>query len=223
MADNGRWFKLWCSSVGDPHLDNLDIADFGRWAKLGAYIKEHGTEGIITLSEPSRKVVSMLQLSSFKDVISCIAKFPHVTVSPVTNATVSFLVKYENWHKYQGDFSTDRVHRFRAKKLKNETPKKRREEKRRNPLPPLDGKALEMFNRFWNVYPKKKSKGDAEKAFRALNPDEPMVESMISKVKELAKTRDWLKDNGQFIPHPASWINSKGWEDEVIRKAWNEK
>ena len=134
MADNGRWFKLWCCSISDPSLDNLSIENFGRWAKLGAYIKEHGTDGELILTEPSRKVVSMMQLSTFQDVILCVQNFPNVTVSPVTNTSVSYLIKYENWYKYQGDYSYNRVKKFRAKSEENETIKKRREEKRREEI-----------------------------------------------------------------------------------------
>lgn len=134
MADNGRWFKLWCSSVHDPDLSNLDMADFGRWAKLGAYIKEHGTEGEILLTEPARAVTAMLQLSTLNDVILCFQKMKNVTVTPVTNATVTCTIKYKNWFKYQGDFSGDRVRKFRAKKRQDVTPKKRGEEKRREEI-----------------------------------------------------------------------------------------
>lgn len=130
MADNGRWFKLWCASINDPDLANLDIADFGRWAKFGAYLKEHGTEGSVSLTEPSKMICAMLQLPTLKDVVSCLQKVKNVTVSSETNTNVSYFIKYENWHKYQGDFSTNRVKKFRAEKRKNETPKKRREEKR---------------------------------------------------------------------------------------------
>ena len=24
----------------------------------------------------------------------------------------------------------------------------------------------------------------------------------------------WKKDGGQFIPHPATWLNQEGWDDE---------
>ena len=130
MADSGRWFKLWCASVHDPDLSNLDIADFGRWAKLGAYIKEHGTDGSVTLTEPSNIITAMLQLPTLKDVILCFRKMKNITVSPETNGGVSFSIKYENWYKYQGDFSSYRVQKFRAKKRQNETLKKRGEEKR---------------------------------------------------------------------------------------------
>jgi DNA replication protein DnaC len=26
---------------------------------------------------------------------------------------------------------------------------------------------------------------------------------------------EWLKDGGQFIPHPATWLNGRRWEDEA--------
>jgi hypothetical protein len=43
MADQGRWFKLWCDSDDDDVLDALDVADFGRWCKLGIHVKKHGS------------------------------------------------------------------------------------------------------------------------------------------------------------------------------------
>ena len=128
MADLGRWFKLWCSSLNDPALTNLSLADFGRWAKLGALVKEQGTEGRLQLYPPAGALCSQLDLPSFQAVIECARKLPHVSVSDETNPIVTF----HNWAKYQGDYSTPRVRRYRQ----SETPKKRREEKRRE-VPPL--------------------------------------------------------------------------------------
>jgi len=28
-------------------------------------------------------------------------------------------------------------------------------------------------------------------------------------------TEQWRKDNGQFIPHPQTWLNQRRWEDDV--------
>ena len=28
-------------------------------------------------------------------------------------------------------------------------------------------------------------------------------------------TEQWKKDNGKYIPYPSSWLNAKGWEDEI--------
>lgn len=125
MGDQGRWFKLWVSALGDPSLDALPIAQFGRWAKLGAYVKAHGVGGTVVIVSPASTLVSMLQCRDFDDMISHIQKLPNVTVSLGTNTTVTFA----NWMKYQGDFSTERVRKFRKVK------RLRREEKRRESFP----------------------------------------------------------------------------------------
>jgi predicted phage replisome organizer len=77
-------------------------------------------------------------------------------------------------------------------------------------------KEEDLFNLFWKAYPKKKSKGNAEKWFKKNKPNKALVDLMIAKIEELKKTKEWQKEKGQFIPYPASWLNSKGWEDEVI-------
>lgn len=70
------------------------------------------------------------------------------------------------------------------------------------------------FDRFWKAYPKKRAKGDAEKAWKELRPSEPLVNQILATL-ELAKTSaDWLKDGGQYIPYPATWLRRKGWEDD---------
>lgn len=85
------------------------------------------------------------------------------------------------------------------------------------PSPEPNPKALAplgAFDRFWSAYPKKKSKGDAEKTWKKLRPDE-QLQDRIHRALEQAKTSaDWKKDGGQFIPYPASWLNAKGWEDD---------
>lgn len=71
------------------------------------------------------------------------------------------------------------------------------------------------FAQFWDAYPKKKSKGDAEKAFNKISPDEPLFNAMLTAIEAQKKTAEWQKEHGQFIPYPASWLNAKGWEDEA--------
>lgn len=72
-----------------------------------------------------------------------------------------------------------------------------------------------MFNKFWLAYPKKRSKGQAEKAFKKLKPDDLLLKTILDKIELLKLTDDWKKDKGQFIPYPATWLNAKGWEDEI--------
>jgi uncharacterized protein YdaU (DUF1376 family) len=70
------------------------------------------------------------------------------------------------------------------------------------------------FDRFWSAYPKKRGKGPAEKVWAKLQPDDSLVGEMLNKIDQAKRTPDWTKDRGQFIPHPATWLNAKGWEDD---------
>lgn len=70
------------------------------------------------------------------------------------------------------------------------------------------------FDQFWKVYPKRKSKGQAEKAFLKINPDEQLLTKILESVERAKKSEDWIKEKGKYIPHPATWLNAKGWEDE---------
>lgn len=75
--------------------------------------------------------------------------------------------------------------------------------------------AREYFSKFWNAYPKKKSKGSAEKAWQAINPDEQLLATMVATIGRAKKSKEWQKENGKYIPYPATWLRAKGWEDEI--------
>jgi len=67
------------------------------------------------------------------------------------------------------------------------------------------------FEEFWNVYPKKQSKPDAKKAWDKLKQsDYPNVMAGLERWKNAL---DWKRDNGQFIPYPATFLNKRKWED----------
>lgn len=67
-----------------------------------------------------------------------------------------------------------------------------------------------VFDQFWESYPRKAGKASARKVFQQLD------------VKDQRKAMDGvlrLRDDKnlppmQYIPHPATWLNREGWEDE---------
>lgn len=74
------------------------------------------------------------------------------------------------------------------------------------------GKPLaEGFDEFWTAYPKKTAKADAERAWSKIKPD---LQSVLTALSWQTKLEDWTKENGKFIPFPASYLNSKRYEDE---------
>lgn len=80
---------------------------------------------------------------------------------------------------------------------------------------PLQSPVHERFEQFWTAYPRRRGKGDAERAFAKLKPDEALFECILLALERQKKSNDWCKDGGQFIPYPATWLNRRGWEDEV--------
>ena len=73
----------------------------------------------------------------------------------------------------------------------------------------------DSFLKFWSIYPRKKSKGQAWKTWNKLNGQMPTMEKLVEIIESMKKSPDWLKDGGKYIPHPSTWLNATGWEDEV--------
>lgn len=72
------------------------------------------------------------------------------------------------------------------------------------------------FERFWAIYPKKVGKEAARRAFAKVKVP---TESLIATVEAQKHSLQWGKENGRFIPNPATWLNQGRWEDEVTEVA----
>ena len=71
------------------------------------------------------------------------------------------------------------------------------------------------FERFWAVYPRKAAKAAARRAFDRINPDEALMEIMTTAIEKWKKMEQWNDNDGRYIPHPATWLNQRRWEDEL--------
>ncbi|MBR6517098.1 MAG: phage replication initiation protein [Bacilli bacterium] len=72
------------------------------------------------------------------------------------------------------------------------------------------------FEQFWKAYPKKVSKQKCLKWFESNKPNEQLLKIMLEQLEKFKQTKEWQKDNGQFIPYPDTWLRNKRWEDEII-------
>jgi len=87
-----------------------------------------------------------------------------------------------------------------------------REEKRRSTTPkPPSGE----FVRFWLVYPRHVAKKAALQAWGKLAPTPEQVEQLMVALDAAKRSGDWLREGGRFIPHPATWLNGRRFEDEL--------
>ena len=72
-----------------------------------------------------------------------------------------------------------------------------------------------LFDRFWEAYPRKVAKPVALKRFMEIDPDEETLQKMLTAIEKSKRSEQWTKDNGQFIPHPATWLHQRRWEDDI--------
>jgi len=69
----------------------------------------------------------------------------------------------------------------------------------------------QKFSIFWNAYPRKIGKGNALKAWKKLTTTEK--DKAIGVIPQHIASKQW--QDSQFIPHPSTWLNRSGWDDEV--------
>jgi DNA-binding transcriptional ArsR family regulator len=77
---------------------------------------------------------------------------------------------------------------------------------------------LEGFEAFWKLYPKKKSRKEAFKAWTKLKPNEELHQALTTALANQCISEDWTKDGGRYIPNAATWLNGERWHD-VLKPA----
>lgn len=71
-----------------------------------------------------------------------------------------------------------------------------------------------LFEQWYLNYPRKIAKGAAEKAWQKLDPDETLSQVIITRTIE-QNDRVFKHMDPKYIPHPATWLNARRWEDEI--------
>lgn len=84
--------------------------------------------------------------------------------------------------------------------------------RRREPKKEPDHKP-DRFHRFWAFYPRGENKQGAIRAWDRLRPTDDQIDQMAKALKRQKQSDSWK--NGIGIPHAATWLNNRRWEDEV--------
>lgn len=87
-----------------------------------------------------------------------------------------------------------------------------KEHKTEDDIPPKSPSAGDAFERFWSVYPRKVGKQSAKRAFEKVKVP---IETLVTAVERQKCSDQWTRDNGQYIPHPTTWLNQDRWDDEL--------
>ena len=76
----------------------------------------------------------------------------------------------------------------------------------------------DLFNRFWNEYPKKVGRKKAYESWQSINPSEQDLNAMLINISDRLHHRAWSLETKQFIPHPANYLGGELWTDEIIQR-----
>jgi hypothetical protein len=107
------------------------------------------------------------------------------------------------------EITSDNTHNHsQPKQLPPPTRENPESEKSAPPNKKNDTAVLEEFLTFWQAYPRKVSKHNARRAWEKHRPNLDEVLPALERAKQ-----EW--NDPKYIPHPATWINGRRWEDEV--------
>lgn len=204
----GDWLKMELEISDKPEVHyianalNLDPdAVVGKLIRVWAWFNKHTTDG-------NGVGVTYLLL----DRITSVTGFGEMMCLAGWLEQRDKVLHMPNFDRHNGESAKKRaLTAKRVSKLRNAPsvtqalPEKRREE---------STYSTQNFGRFWKAYPRKLAKGDAEKAWNALKPDDTLAEQILKAVAAAQKSEDWRKDGGKFIPYPATWLRAKRWLDE---------
>lgn len=207
------WFRLYSEFAHDPKIQMMPEQMQRRYIML---LCMRCSETLETLHET--EIAFQLRLSDDE-----LAKTKELFLS---KGFIDDEWNLTNWEKrqYVSDSSTPRVRKHRDKKKdglkQDETLQKlpsnaleqnRTEQKQTKRTESYDS----LFESFWDCYPKKAGKDAAKKAFTRRKPDKELTDKMIEAMSLQKQSESWVRDGGQYIPHPATWLNQGRWMDEI--------
>jgi hypothetical protein len=124
---------------------------------------------------------------------------------------------------YMRRYRTDHPKVTCNKKMLHVTQKQKTEaDNKRLMRSPSDSASNGHFDQFWSAYPKKRAKQAGVRVWLKLNPSPELIQTILTALDKHKKSEDWKKENGKFIPYPATWLNEGRWEDEIpeVKSSW---
>jgi hypothetical protein len=208
--------------LGKKELELTSASTRGLWIELLLHMKRENGNGTLRLDDIDFCRLCRCEMEDVDKFINDAKKYKFcdidIAVTEDSNRVVTIISRRLLREHLDKENNRLKVARHRRKKASNP-------DVTNGSNPPVidiinnqvinNQKHKHFFETFWNAYPKKKSKGKAEIAFKKINPGEQLLATMIAKIGQAMKSDDWIKDGGQFIPYPATWLNAKGWEDEI--------
>lgn len=156
------------------------------------------------------------KLYSTKTIKRCVDDLVQQGRLKVEECSFGTLFTLVNYEQYQGfsEATTGNVETLRKQRGNTEETIRTKTKQVNKTTPPAPQGGECRFEEFWNIYPNRKNKAKARSIWERDRLDR-LADQIIAAVKRYATSPNWLKESGQFIPHPTTFLNGKRWEDEV--------
>ena len=218
-----KWFRLWVDILDDHKINQLTDYEFRAFIYLLACASEEDAiNGRLTRTLPAINRRCRRRQDHFNRAVETFQKLGLITIDDNGYVTIT------KWNKrqFQSDKSYERVKKHREQQpvrnvsvTVNETPPDTDTDTDTDKPPIVPQKRgttyTVEFLTFWKAYPKKIGKDAAWKKWKQLNGTRPALAALVSAIEKQAQSDQWQKEGGQYIPHPATWLNQGRWADEV--------
>jgi len=222
LLDNFLWQEKRTFNKAEAWLDLLLRANFDQGTVMINGIKLNLEPGqfattIVHLSE--RWGWSRTKVSSFLDTL---AQEQMIAAKKTSKYTLLTILRWGFYQREEQGKSIKKATKEQEKSIKKAQTKNVKNIKNdKNNITPLtpQGEAEpepeKGFNAFWAVYPRKTAKAAASKAWEKLAPDDDLVKIIVCAVEAQKASAQWHREDGRYIPSPATWLNGRRWEDEL--------
>jgi len=198
------WFKIWFFLIGRVHHSDRNNLKRGQCFMRYEWIQEK--------TKASRNEVDHCFRWLKKSQMLATAKATHGMVITILNYDY-----YQNLDNYKGDSKSETKATEKRQRSDNIHKNDKNDKNDKNtPLTPQVGNGT--FEVFWKNYPKKIGKGSAQKSWTKLKSPTESLQLIIDALEWQKKSDQWVRDNGQYIPHPSTYLNQRRWEDEPGEK-----
>jgi hypothetical protein len=200
---------------------------FKVWIALLAACKP---DGIAPVSSVGISSVCRLSLEETKLAIDELSS-PDTESRSITN-------EGKRIERVDGGYRVLNYHKFRELNYKEADAKRKYDERKRRICPEMSGDMADMrayasasasgikrelkggndfstlFLEFWSSYPRKEGKGAAYKSWLKISSPGETIQLILAALEWQKVSEQWKKDNGQYIPQPAKYLNQQHWLDE---------
>lgn len=198
------WSKIWIYILGRVNYKSSTTCERGEgFFNFKKELENIGTD--ITTDKIKKFTKYALQNGMISTRRSTRGMYIKVLKYPIYQDLSSYQAPNEAPQKPKGSTSEALVKHFRSTPIVKKVIKKERK-----------NTYSSAFESFWKLYPKKKEKPEAYKAWNNLKPSSELQVQIKEAVKQYKETEDWKKEGGRYIVFPERFLKKKRWEDEII-------